>query len=557
MKPIFFLNLLLLNFCNYTAAQTLAVQADKYLQNFEGAGISAGLYMGHHYSMPSAASRDLAVQYIAKDLNMRYIQDYIDRYPADDPAYFDRRASYLLAAKAYRADIMVSQVGNKFPAALMIDTLINGQVRKALNTADPEIYNKVADWYFKLFKAFKERNVEVDILNVVNEPDFDKVYYYGADGNTQKNVALVFEKAVTKFISMLSDPAINTLNMKIPKIMGPSTISPSGCVNYIKFFKQNHPIVWNMIDIVAYHQYVNGVNAGDLAQVKVEAAGKPVYQSEMHTNRGDNLGTLPISDELRGCISLGSLFGNALRTGTNCWFYFQTNYPNDYTPAGLLSIPWEAPAPIPYKHYYAFKQLSSAQPINSNVLEHIKTNLPKVDIVCLRKKETDSLYIHATNTEGVERQITISADALTDRYVIKKYQLRTTNETLNDFAAAVQSFPTPVNNFSITLSPYSVNTIIVDIKKEPLLSVGNFNTALAQTFKLLPAANGVTILSTGTNTFIKGLTICNSAGQILLSTNGLHQTSYTWQSSLLTPGIYFIQIHTNKGITVKKYTAIY
>jgi hypothetical protein len=544
MKKIYTFCLLIL--ANQLAAQTLAVQADKYLQNFEGAGISAGLYMGHHYSMPNPASQDLAVRYIARDLNMRYIQDYINIYPADDPAYFDRRANYLKAAKAYRSDIQVSMVGNKFPDLLMVDSVVGGQSRRVLRTGDPQIYNKVADWYFQLFKAFKERGVEVDILNVVNEPDFDKEYYYGADGNTKRNVALIFQNSVTRFLAMLADASINTLGMKKPLIMGPSTISPDGCVTYIKFFKQNHPQAWALLDIVAYHQYINGVNAGALAQIKVEAAGKLVYQSEMHTNRGDNLGTLPISDELRGCLSLATVFGNALRTGANCWFYFQTNYPNAYTPAGLLSIPWQAANPVPYKHYYAFKQLSSAQPINSSVLEHIKTDLPKVDIVCLRKKLTDTLYIHASNVEGVSRTITMSAAALTGKYKIAQYQVRTTNEGNSDQASPVQRFTTPANDFVVTLSPYSVNTITVALARE------------APANSTDPAINiysvGNTIELQGLNsTLINAVQLVSTAGQTVVAVAGLSQSNYSINHAALKSGLYFFRIQTNKGWLSRKF----
>jgi hypothetical protein len=544
MKKIYTFCLLIL--ANQLAAQTLAVQADKYLQNFEGAGISAGLYMGHHYSMPNPASQDLAVRYIARDLNMRYIQDYINIYPADDPAYFDRRANYLKAAKAYRSDIQVSMVGNKFPDLLMVDSVVGGQSRRVLRTGDPQIYNKVADWYFQLFKAFKERGVEVDILNVVNEPDFDKEYYYGADGNTKRNVALIFENAVTRFLAMLADASINTLGMKKPLIMGPSTISPDGCVTYIKFFKQNHPQAWALLDIVAYHQYINGVNAGALAQIKVEAAGKLVYQSEMHTNRGDNLGTLPISDELRGCLSLATVFGNALRTGANCWFYFQTNYPNAYTPAGLLSIPWQAANPVPYKHYYAFKQLSSAQPINSSVLEHIKTDLPKVDIVCLRKKLTDTLYIHASNVEGVSRTITMSAAALTGKYKIAQYQVRTTNEGNSDQASPVQRFTTPANDFVVTLSPYSVNTITVALARE---APANSTDPSINIYSV-----GNTIELQGLNsTLINAVQLVSTAGQTVVAVAGLSQSNYSINHAALKSGLYFFRIQTNKGWLSRKF----
>ncbi len=540
--------------CCLSHAQSLVVQADRYLQVFEGAGISAGLYLGHHYSMPSAISRDSAVKYIAGNLNMRYIQDYIDRYPADDPAYFDRRADYIKAAKSYRADIKVSQVGNKFPAALMIDTVIGGEPRKCLNTNDPNIYDKVATWYFLLFKAFKERGVDVDILNVVNEPDFDKVYYYGPNGNTRQNVAFVYERAVGKFLQMLADPAINTLQIKAPKIMGPSTISPQGCVDYIRYFKLNYPNVWNMIDIVAYHQYINGVNVGVLATIKSEAGSKPVYQSEMHTNRGDNLGTtLPISDEVRGCISLASLFGNSLRTGCNSWFYFQTNYPNTYTPAGLLSILWMAPEPIPYKHYYAFQQLTSTQPINSNVLEHVKSNMPTIDVVCLRKMNADSVYVNASNLSGTAVTMTVSVQSLTVPYRIKKYQMRTTNDVFNNRAAPVQEFVVPVSEFNVTISPYSVNTFTIAITNGTVTGTNTVRLPEQQELKIVPVADGLT-LSTTTGTLINRVDFVQMNGQKISSAQNLSQVNYTWmEPANLQPGIYIFTVHTSKGVITKKY----
>lgn len=545
----------LLLICNYlmfvSSAQTLSVKADNYLQTFEGAGISAGLYMGHHYSMPAATSRDSAVKFIAKDLNMRYIQDYIDRYPADDPAYFDRRANYLLACKAYRPDIMVSQVGNKFPAALMIDSLINGTIYKCLNTNDPLIYDKVAEWYFLMFKAFKERGVEVDILNVVNEPDYEKVYYYGPNGDTKRNVSLIFEKAAGKFLSMLADPNINTLQMKIPKIMGPSTISPQGCLDYINYFKANYLNVWNMIDIVAYHQYINGVNAGALSSIKSQAGTKPVFQSEMHTNRGDNLGTLPISDELRGCLSLASLFGNSMRTGCNSWFYFQTNYPNHYTPAGLLSIPWMAATPIPYKHYYAFQQITSTQPVNSKMLEHLKASMPNVDVFCFRKQDTDSVYVNMTNISAAPINITVSVAALTGQYAINKYQMRTTNETLNNTTSPVQNFPTPQNQFVVTLSPYSVNTLTLDIANNPATSVTQTRLSEKE-IKLIPVTGGAILKAIG-NHVMKSIEVYSSDGKQIAFVSNINATTHEWRiNSSLKSGVYIFKILTNNGIVVKR-----
>ncbi len=535
-------------------AQRITVKADNYLQQFEGAGISAGLYMGHHWSMPSEVNRDNAVKLIAKDCNMQYLQDYIDIYPVDDPGYFDRRANYIKACKGYNPSMQISMVGNKFPKSLKIDTLIGGKTYSVLNTLDPDIYNKVADWYYQLFLAFKVRGVDVDVLNVVNEPDFDKVYYYGPDGNTQRNVALIFDKAVTKFFEMLNNPTINTLGMKIPKVMGPSTISPNGCVSYLKYFKTNYPQVWTMIDIVAYHQYVNGTVFAQLNEVKIEAAGKPIFQSEMHTNRGDDLGTLPISDELRGCISLARVFGASVRNGANSWFYFQTNYPNAYTPAGLLYVEWQsATGAIPYKHYYAFKQLTSAQPVYSKlVVSSANNTIAGVDVVSFRKPGSDTLFLHVSNLGGATKPFTIDVvDSVGAVYKITQYQQRRTTATLNDEASAIESFATPPNEIASTLEPYSVNTYKIVFKKDPVVTAINnprqhaFHITIHQT-------NDLFTIATSIDNPIMSYKVLTTSGVLLLSASNINRTTISHSKKKLTTGIYVFNINTKRGVVSKK-----
>jgi hypothetical protein len=554
MKRICILYSLFICVVLHVNGQRITVKADNYLQNFEGAGISAGLYMGHHWSMPSEVHRDNAVKLIAKDCNMQYLQDYIDIYPVDDPGYFDRRANYIKACKVYSPNMQISMVGNKFPRNLKMDTLIGGKTYSVLNTLDPDIYNKVADWYYQLFLGFKVRGVDVDVLNVVNEPDYDKVYYYGPDGNTQRNVALIFDKAVTKFFEILNNPAINTLGMKIPKVMGPSTISPNGCVSYLRYFKTNYPQVFTMIDIVAYHQYINGTIAAQLNEVKVEAAGKPIFQSEMHTNRGDDLGTLPISDELRGCISLARVFGTSVRNGANCWFYFQTNYPNSYTPAGLLFVEWQSTTgAIPYKHYYAFKQLTSAQPVNSKVVVSSANNtISGVDIVSFRKTGSDTLFLHVSNLGSTIKPFILDVvDSVGAAYKIVQYQQRRTTATLNDEVSAIESFATPPSEVALTLEPYSVNTYKVVFKKDPVVTSINTTTRPAFQLNMYQTADLFNI-ATSIDNSIHSYNVFNASGALVLSVANINRTIVSHSTKKFTTGVYVFNINTKRGTVSKK-----
>lgn len=441
--------------------QRVIIKADEYKHQFEGAGISFGLFLGHHYSM-NDESQDEAIRLINKDINMKYLQDYIGIYPSDDPAYFDRRANYIKAAKEYRPDIQVSMVGNIFPDDLRHTTTVNGEDLEVLNTDDPMIYDRLANWYFELFEGFYERGVSVEILNVVNEPDLDRVfrkYHYGLDGDTKNAVAQIFQRAVPKFMAMLEDPQINTMGMEKPLIMGPSTISPDGCLEYIRFFKENYPEVWDMIDIVATHQYIGGAKKSILQIIANESEGKAYHQSETHAFKGDNLGDLGIEKPLQTTLSLAQLFGSAVTSGVEAWYYFENNYPDEFHPGGLIRVAWNAAKPIPYKHYYAFKQLTSAQPEFSHVVEHTKFSVVDFEVTTFRKFGQDTVYLHLSSFRENARNVTIEVLENGSKAKIKKINVRTTDNEYNDEITLDTSFTESVTSYQYNARGFSVNTL--------------------------------------------------------------------------------------------------
>ena len=546
MKNIYIYLILLIN--NSLFSQSITVQADRYLHVFEGAGVSIGLYMGHHWSM-NEANRDKAIRLINQDCNMLYLQDYVNIYPADDPAYYDRRADYIKAAKVYQPKMKISMVGNKFPSDLMRDTVIGGVAKTMLKTEDPMIYDKVANWYFQLFKGFKDRGVEVDILNVVNEPDFDKKYYYGQNGNTEKAVGLIFSQAVIKFKQMLNNAAINTSNMKVPLIMGLSTLDPNQCLYYMRYLKQNYPLGWAQIDIVSTHQYNNGTNETMLRTIGAEAEGKPFFQSEMHTNRGDNLGVLPIDEAHRGALSVAVLFGTAVRNGASAWFYFENNYPNEYTPAGLIFVAWQSANPVPYRHYYAFKQITSAQPAYSNVIERLVSNFPQGEITTFRKKGEDTIYVHASNFAGNLRTINLNVEGINATYKIKNYTIRTTDATRDDVASPTVVFPEPVAQITPIINPYSVNTFKIVLKKE--IGTSTINNAENNSI-LIKQLGDLISVSSSNNQLIKSIFIYSITGQLMENKSEINAEIGEINTANYPSGIYLWDIKTDKIRVIKK-----
>jgi hypothetical protein len=389
------------------------------------------------------------------------------------------------------------------------------------------------------------------MLNVVNEPDFDKKYFYGIDGNTQKNVGLVFEKSVTKFKEMLNDPKLNTIGMvKNPIIMGPSTISPDGCLSYMRYFKANYPNVWKNLDIIAYHQYTNGKGEDVLQNIANEADGKLIYQSEMHTNRGENITTsLPIADELKGCLSLATIFGSSVRTGANSWFYFQTNYPNAYTPAGLMFIADKAAEAIPYKHYYAFKQLGSAQPFSSHRIGAL-TDITGVDVVAFRKKGIDSLYLHASNFNGTAKTFTLELKGnVRGLHAINNIKHRRTSATENDATIANITYPTATSSLALSLAPYSVNTYAIALSKDPLLAQEPSYKALRLVWEQV---GNIVQFKTNNGQILEQLNIVTTAGKLIYSEKNIQKTETQVPVSLLKNKLLILQAKTKLGYTSQK-----
>jgi hypothetical protein len=537
-------------FClNYTGySQTITVEADNYQHVFEGGGVSVGLYMGHHWSM-NEANRDKAVRLINQDCNMPYLQDYVSTsiYPPLDANYFDKRADYFKAAKAYRPDVKISMTTNRFPKELTQEINIGGKIQPVLRTQDADIYDKVAKFYFDLFQGFRDRGVEIDILNVVNEPDWDKQYYYGYNGDNKKGVALIFAEAVPKFKALLADPNINKSKIKIPLIMGPSTISPDGCLQFIRYFKQNYPKAWAQTDIVAMHQYTNGVNESNLAAIRLEAEGKPYFQSEMHTNRGDNLGNMPIDSSHRGILSLASTMGSAIRQGVSAWFYFQTNYPQAYTPAGLLSVDWQTTNPQPYQHYYAFKQMTSTQPPSSHVVGRSLSNFGSAEVFVFRKKNEDTVYVNIANFMPSARTITLDIQGVDKAYKIKSYIQIVTDGSFKNELTAPQNFPNPVSNTPLSIRPYSVNTFKVVLQKEGI-------TALKETNDDIHIAqfNNVITINHIDKKYLQSLVIYTVSGQIIGNWRDINTEQFDINIGNWASGIYFFSIKNEKGLTVKK-----
>jgi len=443
-------------------AQRITVQADSYQQTWQGAGSSIPLFLFNHFQLPPAGQAE-AIDLIVDKLELGFLQDYPEFRVAAQPDYYARRAEYFTAAKAVDAEVKISMTFSIFPDDLRKDTVIGGENVRRLDFRRPGIYDDVAGWYFEIMSYYAERGLDVEIVNAVNEPDFI-VRRYGFGNDSRRATAMIFDEAISSLKAMIDDPSINTAGVKQPLVMGPSTLSTSAAVGFINYYKENAPAAWDNIDIVSYHQYGAGTG-GALATLPNIAEGRPVYQSEMHTNRGDDLPALTnLSVNHRGALSLARTIGASLNGGTNAWFYFLNVFPTDDSNPGLLKVRGGFDRPIPFKHYYAFRQLTSAQAIGSRRVEHELASIRVNDgqVMTFREEGVDTLYVHLTNFVSSTREVAIVAtDSTGARLTLKGHTQRTTDATLDDERAIFAANTGSSDTLMVTAGPYSVNTYAV------------------------------------------------------------------------------------------------
>ena len=534
-------------------AQRISVNADDYQQTFLGVGSSIPLYLNSHFNLDAAGQAE-ALDLIVRDLDLYSLQDYPE-FRLDDPraqnGYYTRRVEYLRAAKAIRPDLKLSQTFSIFPDDLRRDTMIGNRTERRLDFRRAGIYDAVAGWYFETLKFYHDNGLPIDIVNAVNEPDFITLRYgYGDDA--RRGTAEIFDRAISKMKAMIDDPAVNTTGVKQPLIMGPSTIGPGGAVQFVQYYKTEAPAAWANIDIVSYHQYTGGVSSA-LQSITRLADGKPVYQSEMHTNRGDDLPDLPnLTKGHRGILSLARTMGASMNAGVNAWYYFLNLFPGADTNPGLLQVDASTTRPLPFRHYYAFKQMGSAQPMGSRVLtQRLASIRADGQVTSLRREGSDTVYVHYANFTAGDRVVELEvlrADGTA--YPIRQISQRVSDATRDDVDDGfVAVDPASAASRTITAGPYSLNTFTVVIGGTSGLSPKPAPAAPFTVYR--SGAELVVTLDEGTST--EALRLTDAGGRVLEQRGvapGL--TTVRFAPEGLAPGVYLVSVRVARGWATRR-----
>ncbi|WP_299551500.1 discoidin domain-containing protein [Seonamhaeicola sp.] len=443
---------LFLTVISLSAQMKISVDADSYEQEFTGTGGSCGLYIGHYLSM-TQANRLEASRMLYEDLKLTSIKNYDGKYPADNSAGYDKIATAITNAKIYNPNVEVVICVNNLPDVLEVS---KGEYDPSI----PNIFDLIADYYFKVCEAYHVRGHSVDVLELVNERGY-------GDGK----VTELYDQAATKFKALINDGSHNTNNVPMPLIMGPATWSAASPPTFINGWKASRPNAWANVDIVSTHGYNKSKESNYQATFDI-SEGKPFYQSEQtgriqvdEANGVDVIGEqFPDREYAPNFVTNASIAKHMIdffNGGGNKFFAFLTNTQRYDHNAGLLGTPW-GKTPGPTNIYYGFKHLSATHALGSKRvnrdLTNINTNYFKT--VSFRKEGEDVVYVHILNMYDSNKQVEL--DFKTDG--IKSIQIIKTDEFLDFQEVKNETLSTPLASYFINTTPYSVTTAVVTLE---------------------------------------------------------------------------------------------
>lgn len=381
-----------------------------------GGGFTFNLYHGHIFSM-SEINQAVFYELMFDKFDIDYILYNYKLRPQDLTKNLEMFDKFLDKAKEYKPDLKVVALIADFPDDMKTTKVLDGEKLSILDVAREGIYDEVVEYIYQIITDILERGHRVDIISMCNEPDWEKKWLWGY-ADSKEGIRQLIKKTVPKLLEKLSEN-----NMDKPLIMVPATISPKSCFNYVNYLK-NDDEVWSLIDIINTHQYVDGCNQIAFQDIKGAIVGKQFIQSEQHVNKGDDLELFDIDRGQRGIASLMSMYEVAVNNGVSSWCYFVANMPGVDSNVGLMQVAWGG-SPIPYKQYYAYKQLHSYYDNNASVIESHSTN-KDLKVVALKSEGENKCIVHIGNIS--ESNILITLDLGRD---VKGIEIWETNKEKN------------------------------------------------------------------------------------------------------------------------------
>ena len=414
---------------------------------YEGGGLTFNLYHGQIFSM-NKDNQDKFYKLLFENLDMKYILYNYKKRPTDIKENLEMFDTFLDNAKKYNNDLnVVALLGAYFPEEMKTTKKINGEELSILNIEKENIYDELSEYEYQILNDMHERGHDVNILSVCNEPDWEKKWLWGYE-DSKIGIKELIKKSIPPLLEKIGENG----SFNKPQIMVPATISPKSCFEYINIFKSDNE-VWELVDIINTHQYVNGCDKNAFQNIKNNLDGKLFIQSEQHVNKGDNLGLSGYDREQKAIASLIAMFEVAVNNGASSWCYFVSNVPDEDSDVGLMQIAWEG-EPKPYKQYYAYKQLHTFYGNKANVIKTATTN-NNLRIVGFKSIDNNKIIINIGNIS--KDKILINQRIIENAEKISIYETskRKNMECIEDIKYKGNS------KLLLELNPFSLYSIVI------------------------------------------------------------------------------------------------
>ena len=435
---------------------SIYVDIDDYRHVFEGVGGTLDMYAKEWLAL-DAKHRNKAAKLVAKDLNLVSVKNYIAERPDVVPELYKEFAESLIDIKKFNPDIKVQVCVRNLPDDLEIKAK-NGVTKKGrFDDTDPDIFKKIARYYFDVLVGFHNVGIKVDQLELLNEP--------GGVAKA-KDFGRLFDQSVDELEVLISDSSINTYKLEMPQIVGPSLWSVRGIPEWLDVLKNDMPNAWENIDVVSTHGYMSGWFEGRYRNAANAVEGKPFINNEQTAKlkKGDGLYKyFGRSDpDFIGDVSIGLRLSDAINGGVNQFYIFQLN---NILGNGAALIKTNPPSTVEKsKVYSGFKQITSLQPKNTHVISNERIDMGNNRVVAFRPKDKNIVYVNVTNItdkpQPVDLYLTRSGNKK-NFSKIKSLKVIVSDMKLDESVVVNENYEEAMNKVSYTISPFSVTSFVI------------------------------------------------------------------------------------------------
>ena len=456
-------------------AVDVTVNPFDHQQEFIGGGAGFTLYSGHLVSGVPAAQRQEVYDWLFEDLNLPDLRIFSFRGEAngndnDDPFDLDL-AGMEIPTRDTEFTIYQEAIARNPDTRVMAYTNTHPDFLKnpdgSYNTSLPNFHEELAEyWYGNLVITKQRYGVQIEILDVLNEPDFSS--------DINRSLAIDIVANTVPALQNLVDTHFATYGVEMPIIAGFSNGTAASGNNWLSDLEQDSQQAWDNLDYLTTHPYGGGgsgfVQSNYEAIAALRDADHPIFiQNEMefgHTSFINNDNALPddlVDDDLEGALALSRIFAMSVEAGADGFHVFQGNSPQGPSKS-LVHTPWGQTA-TRRTGYYAYKQLSALQPKGSDVVTDVTTGAPEgVHTLAFNKWSDNKVYVNVVNATANDEQTSLQfRDNAGNSIQFNSLRSYSTSGTEN-MAVVDQAIAPGTTVWNTTVPAHSVQTFEVTLR---------------------------------------------------------------------------------------------